>query len=108
MVALAGSMSVSTQTTRTVRDPKETAPVRRATLVAWICLLIVYVVWGSTYLAIRVGVETIPPLLLAAARRPPRRAERRATGNMITPAIAFRAAASSSGGIVSTPTRMAR
>jgi drug/metabolite transporter (DMT)-like permease len=37
-------------------------------LVAWICLLIVYVVWGSTYLAIRVGVETIPPLLLAAAR----------------------------------------
>jgi drug/metabolite transporter (DMT)-like permease len=37
-------------------------------LVAWICLLIVYVVWGSTYLAIRIGVETIPPLLLAAAR----------------------------------------
>jgi len=27
---------------------------------------------------------------------------------MITPAITFRAAASSSGGIVSTPTRMAR
>jgi drug/metabolite transporter (DMT)-like permease len=61
-------MSVSTQTTQTVRDPKEAAPVRRATLVAWICLFIVYVVWGSTYLAIRVGVETIPPLLLAAAR----------------------------------------
>jgi drug/metabolite transporter (DMT)-like permease len=37
-------------------------------LVAWICLLIVYVVWGSTYLAIRVGVETMPPLLMAAAR----------------------------------------
>ena len=32
------------------------------------CLLIVYVVWGSTYLAIRVGVETMPPLLMAAAR----------------------------------------
>jgi drug/metabolite transporter (DMT)-like permease len=28
----------------------------------------VYVVWGSTYLAIRVGVETMPPLLMAAAR----------------------------------------
>jgi drug/metabolite transporter (DMT)-like permease len=28
----------------------------------------VYVVWGSTYLAIRVGVETIPPLLLAGVR----------------------------------------
>jgi len=59
---------VSTQTTQTVRDPQKAAPPRRATLVAWICLLIVYVVWGSTYLAIRVGVETIPPLLLAAAR----------------------------------------
>jgi len=42
--------------------------VRRAGLVAWVCLLIVYVVWGSTYLAIRVGVETMPPLLMAAAR----------------------------------------
>jgi drug/metabolite transporter (DMT)-like permease len=42
--------------------------VRRASLVAWVCLLIVWVVWGSTYLAIRVGVETMPPLLMAAAR----------------------------------------
>ncbi len=32
------------------------------------CLLIVWLVWGSTYLAIRVGVETIPPLLMAAVR----------------------------------------
>jgi drug/metabolite transporter (DMT)-like permease len=29
---------------------------------------VVYVVWGSTYLAIRIGVETIPPLLLAGVR----------------------------------------
>jgi drug/metabolite transporter (DMT)-like permease len=28
----------------------------------------VYVLWGSTYLAIRFGVETIPPFLLAGAR----------------------------------------
>jgi drug/metabolite transporter (DMT)-like permease len=28
----------------------------------------VYIVWGSTYLAIRVAVETLPPFLLAAAR----------------------------------------
>ena len=42
---------------------------RRASLVAWVCLLIVYVVWGSTYLAIRVGVETMPPLLMASARQ---------------------------------------
>jgi drug/metabolite transporter (DMT)-like permease len=65
-------MSVSTQTTQPVRDHKATGPVRRAGSVppvAWICLLIVYVVWGSTYLAIRVGVETMPPLLMAAARQ---------------------------------------
>lgn len=40
----------------------------RATWLPWAALLVVYVVWGSTYLAIRVGVETIPPLLLAAIR----------------------------------------
>ena len=34
----------------------------------WLCLGIVYVVWGSTYLAIRVAVETMPPLLMGAAR----------------------------------------
>ena len=34
----------------------------------WAALLVVYVVWGSTYLAIRVRVETIPPLLLAGIR----------------------------------------
>lgn len=28
----------------------------------------VYVIWGSTYLAIRFGVETMPPYLMAAAR----------------------------------------
>lgn len=34
----------------------------------WAALLIVYIVWGSTYLGIRVVVETMPPLLSAAAR----------------------------------------
>jgi drug/metabolite transporter (DMT)-like permease len=29
---------------------------------------IVYVVWGSTYLAIRIAIETIPPLLMAGTR----------------------------------------
>lgn len=29
---------------------------------------VVYLVWGSTYLAIRIGVESIPPFLLAGAR----------------------------------------
>ena len=34
----------------------------------WSALVVVYVVWGSTYLAIRVVVEDMPPLLSAAAR----------------------------------------
>lgn len=34
----------------------------------WAALVAVYIVWGSTYLAIRVTVETIPPLLSAAIR----------------------------------------
>lgn len=34
----------------------------------WTALAIVYVVWGSTYLAIRVVVDTMPPLLAAGAR----------------------------------------
>jgi drug/metabolite transporter (DMT)-like permease len=34
----------------------------------WIALLALYIVWGSTYLAIRFSVETIPPFLHAAFR----------------------------------------
>ena len=34
----------------------------------WIALLALYIVWGSTYLAIRFAVETIPPFLHASIR----------------------------------------
>ncbi len=34
----------------------------------WTALWIVYIVWGSTYLAIRVSVETLPPFLAAGVR----------------------------------------
>jgi drug/metabolite transporter (DMT)-like permease len=34
----------------------------------WAALLVVWVVWGSTYIAIRVAVETMPPLLMAGVR----------------------------------------
>ena len=61
-------MAVGTQSTQVRSGSLETVSVPRAGFAAWICLLIVYVVWGSTYLAIRVGVETMPPLLMAAAR----------------------------------------
>jgi drug/metabolite transporter (DMT)-like permease len=34
----------------------------------WLGLLVLYVVWGSTYLGIRIAVETIPPFLMASSR----------------------------------------
>ncbi|MDQ3432130.1 MAG: EamA family transporter [Actinomycetota bacterium] len=45
-------------------------PARRpaSTARVWTALAIVYVFWGSTYLAIRVVVETMPPFLSAGAR----------------------------------------
>lgn len=41
------------------------SPPPRLAYVAWaaVCIL-----WGTTYLAIRIGIETIPPLLMTAAR----------------------------------------
>jgi len=34
----------------------------------WLALLVLYLVWGSTYLGIAIAVETIPPFLMAAVR----------------------------------------
>jgi drug/metabolite transporter (DMT)-like permease len=51
-----------------VRAKEKAELVRRVSLRAWAALLIVWVVWGSTYLAIKVGDETMPPLVLAAIR----------------------------------------
>lgn len=41
---------------------------KTAALSAWAALLVVWVVWGSTYLAIRVADRSIPPFEMAAAR----------------------------------------
>jgi drug/metabolite transporter (DMT)-like permease len=35
---------------------------------AWLALIAVYTIWGSTYLAIRFAIETLPPLLMAGIR----------------------------------------
>jgi drug/metabolite transporter (DMT)-like permease len=40
----------------------------RSRVMSWAALGVVYVVWGSTYLAIRVGVRHLPPLLFAGTR----------------------------------------
>jgi drug/metabolite transporter (DMT)-like permease len=34
----------------------------------WLPLLSIYLIWGSTYLAIRFAIETIPPFLMASSR----------------------------------------
>ena len=41
------------------------APSRTAFILAFAAI---YVVWGSTYLGIRVAVETLPPFLMAGLR----------------------------------------
>jgi drug/metabolite transporter (DMT)-like permease len=41
---------------------------RRNTALPWISLIAVYVLWGSTYLGIRVAVATIPPFLMTGCR----------------------------------------
>ncbi|HEY1867601.1 MAG TPA: EamA family transporter [Candidatus Cybelea sp.] len=41
---------------------------RRTAALPWIALIAVYFLWGSTYLGIRVAVETIPPYLMTGTR----------------------------------------
>ena len=48
--------------------PADGAPAEAPGWQIWTGLWIVYLVWGSTYLAIRVVVETVPPFLSAGAR----------------------------------------
>ncbi|BAU72468.1 drug/metabolite exporter YedA [Metapseudomonas furukawaii] len=43
-------------------------PARRAPLLLIGAFLALYLIWGSTYLAIRIGVESWPPLLMAGIR----------------------------------------
>src|SRR5919197_290388 len=47
----------------TSRTGQKASPV-----LVWTALWAVYIVWGSTYLAIRVVVRTMPPFLSASAR----------------------------------------
>ena len=44
------------------RGRSETVPL------VWAALVVIYVVWGSTYLAIRFTIETLPPMLSASFR----------------------------------------
>ena len=57
-------------------SPMPTKPMPRAVDRGplWLGMLVLYVVWGSTYLGIAIAVETIPPFLMAAVRFAHRRA----------------------------------
>jgi drug/metabolite transporter (DMT)-like permease len=70
-------------------DSNGTAASTRSRALSWIALGVVYVAWGLTYLAIRVGVEHLPPLLMAGIRYV-------IAGSLLYP-IALRAARSSRG-----------
>jgi drug/metabolite transporter (DMT)-like permease len=48
------------QSVTTIRSPSSIA--------IWTAMVTVYLVWGSTYLAIRFAIETLPPFLMAATR----------------------------------------
>lgn len=54
--------------TSAASGPGPVGPGPAAAWKVWTGLWIVYIVWGSTYLAIRVMVETVPPLLGAGVR----------------------------------------
>lgn len=45
-----------------------TAPTARRIPTPWLALVAVYVLWGSTYLGIRVAVESFPPFTMAGVR----------------------------------------
>lgn len=56
------------RTSTPVENRSTTTPHRKISGAVWTALALVYVVWGSTYLGIRIVVETMPPFLSAGAR----------------------------------------
>ena len=59
---------IQTEAAAPVRLPTPAAAGRAMTWQVWAALGLVYVVWGSTYLAIRITVRELPPLYSASAR----------------------------------------
>jgi drug/metabolite transporter (DMT)-like permease len=48
--------------------PTRRGPTKASAILVWTAILILYVVWGSTYLGIRIAVGSIPPFAMAAVR----------------------------------------
>jgi drug/metabolite transporter (DMT)-like permease len=51
-----------------LRSGSAPAPPRAVTPAVWGALVTVYILWGSTYLAIREAIDTMPPFLMASVR----------------------------------------
>jgi drug/metabolite transporter (DMT)-like permease len=87
------------------REPAKTPGNSRPGLAAWAALLAVWVVWGSTYLAIRVADRSIPPFAMAGARY-------LAAGALLYPLASLgsrrRQAAAPGPGTRATPSRLAQ
>src|SRR3990170_5093626 len=49
-------------------SPSCEKPEAPSSFAIWTAMISVYIVWGSTYLAIRIAIETIPPFLMAGVR----------------------------------------
>lgn len=58
----------ATRRARKTRNLPDAPPRQRMTTAAWVALTAVYLVWGSTYLAMRYAIQSIPPLSSAALR----------------------------------------
>lgn len=64
-------MATSVHQVNPISEPTETlapSPPRRGSFLIVASFLAVYIIWGSTFFAIRVGLESFPPLLLAGTR----------------------------------------
>jgi drug/metabolite transporter (DMT)-like permease len=57
-----------TQSRSSTRNPTPSPAQAGSSTLILVAFAAVYLIWGSTYLAIRVGVESFPPLLLAGSR----------------------------------------
>ena len=62
------TLATATSQRHVFRRADVVATMRPSALRLWTALWIVYLVWGSTYLAIRVMVRTLPPLLSGGLR----------------------------------------
>lgn len=61
-------MATTTEPPFTAKAAAGGRPVTRSNTLLYLAFAAVYIVWGSTYLAIRIGIESFPPFLLAGSR----------------------------------------